>query len=186
MNQMTERLVVGGGALALGLVIGWAVHGLTGHGTTTQTVTTYDDWRTACPAATTKDANCEIVRDIVNDKTKNLVARVAIIRDKGKPAIGITLPLGVILEAGMSISFGSDPAKPVPYRTCTMNGCVSEIMIDDKLQAALDAGKDGKLLFVGPDGKAVELPLGMKGYAAAQRGYRSFEAKRASWFWRMW
>jgi len=177
---------VGGGALALGLVIGWAVHGLAGYGATTETVTSFDDWRTACPAATLKDANCEIVRDIVDDKSHNPIARVAIIRDKGKPAIGITLPLGVVLEPGMGISFGTDPAKTAPYRTCTQAGCIAEVMIDDKLQAGLDAGKDGKLIFAGPDAKPAAVPLGLKGFAAAQRAYRSNEAKRGSWFWRMW
>ena len=186
MNQMTERFVVGGAALVLGLVIGWAGHGVAGYGTTTQTVTTFDDWRMACPAATEKDATCEMVRDIVDDKTKNPVARVAIIRDKGKPAMGITLPLGVVLEPGMGVSFGSDQPQTAPYRTCTMAGCIAEIMVDSKMQAALDAGKDGKLIFAGPDGKPAQVALGLKGYAAAQRAYRSSEAKRGSVFWRMW
>jgi len=183
---MIERLVVGGAALVVGAVVGWTVHGVTRYGTTTETITTFQDWRTACPAASAKDASCEIVQDILDGKTRNEVARIAYVRDKGKPALGITLPLGVLLEPGMGISFGTEAPKTTPYRTCTAAGCVAEFMIDDKLQASLDAGKEGKLVFAGPDGKPLGIPLSLKGFADAQRAYRSNEAKRSSWFWRMW
>ena len=186
MNKMTERLVVGGVALLVGLLLGWIGHGLTGYSTNTETVTTIQDWRTACPAATAKDQNCEIVQDILDGKSHSEIARVAIARDNGKAVIGVTLPLGVSLEPGIGIVFGTDPAKVFPYRSCNAQGCVVEIALDDKLQASLNAGKDGRILFMGLDNKPAAVPLSLKGYADAQRAYRNNEAKRGSWFWRMW
>ena len=183
---MIGRIVVGSVALVVGLVLGWVGHGFAGYNTATETITTFQDWRTACPAATAKDQNCEIVQDILDAKTHNEVARIAVIREKGKPMIGVTLPLGVVLEPGMGLSFGTDAPKTAPYRTCAAAGCIAEIPVDDKLQAALDAGKDGKLVFAGPDGKPLQIPLSLKGYREAQNAYRSNEAKRGSWFWRLW
>lgn len=186
MNQMIERLVVGSVALAAGLVIGWGVHGVTGYNTATENVTNFQDWRLACPPASLTAQNCELVEDVLDSNTRNQMARIAIAKDNGKPVIGITLPLDVALEPGMGLALGTDPVKVIPYRTCNAVGCIAEIALDDKLQAALDAGKDGRVLFAGLDNKPVAVPLSMKGYSDAQKAYRSAEAKRSSWFWRMW
>ena len=56
MNQMNERLAVGGGALLIGLLLGWMIRGVAAYSTTTETVTAFQDWRTACPAATAPPA----------------------------------------------------------------------------------------------------------------------------------
>jgi invasion protein IalB len=183
---MIERLVVGGVALVAGLAIGWGVHGVTGYNAATETVTNYQDWRTACPPASLTAQNCEIVEDVLDSKTRSEVARVAIAKDNGKTVIGITLPLDVALEPGMGLALGSNPVQVIPYRTCNTVGCIAEVPLDDKLQAALDTGKDGRVLFAGLDNKPVAIPLSMKGYSDAQKAYRSAEAKRSSWFWRMW
>jgi invasion protein IalB len=186
MNTMTDRLVVGGGALVVGLVLGWAVHGLAGYNPATETVTNSQDWRTACPPATAKDQNCELVQDILDSKSHSEIASIAVASDAGKHVLAITLPMGVALEPGVGISFGSDPVQVIQYRTCNMRGCLAELPVDDKLQASLNAGKNGRVLFAGLDNKPVEIPLSLKGFAEAQKLYRSNEAKRGSWFWRMW
>lgn len=191
MTNLTQKLVIGGAALVVGLVVGWAVRGVAGYNPSTQAVTSYDSWRVACPAATQKDASCEMVQDILDSQSHSEVARIAIGKPpSGKPTLDITMPLGVALEPGIGIRFGTDPKEPLrteKYRTCTQQGCIVDIVIDDKLQAQLNGGKDGQLLFAGvTDGKPIAIPISLKGYAAAKHAYESGEAKRSSWFWRMW
>jgi invasion protein IalB len=191
MTNLTQKLVIGGAALVVGLVVGWAGRGVAGYNTNTQSMTSYDSWRLACPAAVQKEAGCEIVEDILDNQSHSEVARIAIGKPPaGKPTIDITMPLGVALEPGIGIRFGTDPKEPLrteKYRTCTQQGCIVDIVIDDKLQAQLNAGKDGQLLFAGvAEGKPIAIPISLKGYAAAKRAYESSEAKRSSWFWRMW
>jgi invasion protein IalB len=186
MNQMTERLVVGGAALLLGLILGWAVRGAATYNPAMETVATYQDWRTACPAATAKLAPCEMVEDIVDAKTKSTVARMAISRDGAKPMMAFTLPFGVALEPGIGLVIGKDPVKVYPYRTCNQIGCVASLDFDDKLQAAMKSGTDMRLMYAGLDGKPIGMPLSFKGYNEARRAYTSGESKRASWFWRLW
>ena len=185
---MNQALVTGAAALVAGLVIGWAAHGVAGYSKNAETITTSQDWRTACPAAATatKDQTCEIVQDILDSKTHNEIARIAIANDNGKRVLGITLPLGVALEPGIGLTFGKDPVKVIPYRTCNTQGCIAEVPLDDKLQASLDAGVDGRVLFDGLDQKPVGIPLSLKGLKDAQSVYRDNEAKRSSVFWRMW
>lgn len=188
MNQMTERLVVGGGALVVGLLIGWTVHGLTGYDTAQESATTYDNWRVVCPAPKNAALHCHMEQDSIETKTGQQISSVSIGTDKDKPVVLITVPLGVALPAGVDVSFGGDKATKVPYRTCTAAGCIAEINLDAKLQANFDGAKDGKAVFVFPtaDAKPVTVPISLKGFNVAQRAYRNAEAKRGSWFWRMW
>src|ERR1700749_4409381 len=191
MTNLTQKLVIGAVTLVVGLILGWAGRGVTGYNTATQSMTSYDSWRLACPAATQKDVSCEMVQDILDSQSHSEVARIAIGKPPtGKPTIDITMPLGVALEPGIGLRFGADPKEPLrteKYRTCTQQGCIVDIVIDDKLQAKLNEGKDGQLLFAGVgDGKPTAIPGSLKGYGAAKRAYESREAKRSSWFWRMW
>ena len=191
MTNLTQKLAIGGGALVVGLVAGWATHGVVGYNTATQSMTSYDSWRLACPAASQKDVSCEIVQDILDSQSQTEIARIAIGKPRnGKPTIDITMPLGVALEPGVGLRFGDDPKEALrteKYRTCTQQGCIADIVIDDKLQASLNAGKDGQLLFASAtDGKPIAIPVSLKGYATAKRAYENGEAKRNSWFWRMW
>jgi len=49
-----ERLIIGGAALLVGLLLGWMVRGVATYNVHQASIATYDDWRVACPAA---DAN---------------------------------------------------------------------------------------------------------------------------------
>lgn len=184
---MTNRFVIGGIALVLGLVIGWAVHGVLRYDTAMETVTSYEDWRVLCPSASVTAAHCQLEQDTVDTKTRAPIARLVLATDKDKRSLIATLPLGVVLTPGLSFALGSDADRVIPYRVCTASGCMAEVALDAKIQAGFDAGKNGHMIFTfaQANAKPVTVPVSMKGFAAAQRAYRNAEAKRSSWFWRI-
>jgi invasion protein IalB len=201
MTNLTQKLALGAATLAVGLVLGWAVRGAAMYNTATQSMTSYDSWRVACPAANQKEVSCEMIQDVLDSQSHSEISRIAVVHPPGgKLTLNLTMPLGVALEPGVGLTFDTDAdtkdakdpkAKQAmitaKYRTCTQQGCIVDIPIDDKLQAQLDGDKDGRLVFVGAnDTKPIAIPLSLKGYAAAKRAYYSNEAKRSSWFWRMW
>ncbi len=186
MNKLTERLVLGAVALVIGLVIGWAVRGVATYNANSQTVSSYQDWRTACPPASLKDQKCQMIQDVLDGKTGTTVAQIAIGTDGGKDEMVATLPLGLALEPGVGLILGTDPVRVFPYRTCSQTGCIAVLVLDDKASASLKSSKDGRVLVAGLDGKPVAIPLSLKGYGDAMSAWRSNEAKRGSWFWRLW
>lgn len=187
MKNLTERLVVGGVALLVGLLVGWAVRGVATYNTQAAMVTPYEDWRVACPAAENKDAACEMTSDVIDAQQNNAIARISITKDKGgKAMIGFILPHGVALEAGMGLQIGKDPVKVIPYRTCTQAGCIATADFDDKLAGSLHNASDAKVLFATLDGKPVGEPISFKGYRKSYSAWKSDESKRHSWFWRLW
>lgn len=186
MNKLTERLVLGAGALVIGLIVGWAVRGVATYNTTTQTVTSYQDWRTACPPAALKDQKCQMMQDVLDSKSGTTVAQIAIGNEGGKDELIATLPLGLALEPGVGLILGADPVRVFPYRTCGQAGCIAVLVLDDKTAASFKSSKDGRVLVAGLDGKPVAIPLSLKGYGDAMNSWRRTEAKRSSWFWRLW
>lgn len=199
MTNLTQKLALGAAALVVGAVLGWAVRGVATYNTSTQSMTSYDSWRVACPAANQKEAGCEMIQDVLDSQSHAEITRIAIVKPPGgKLLLNLTMPLGVALEPGVGLTFDSDTEAKDPkaakqamitakYRTCTQQGCIVDIPIDDKLQAQLDGDKDGRLVFVSAnDTKPIAVPLSLKGYSAAKSAYNSNEAKRSSWFWRMW
>lgn len=182
-----ERLIVGGVALLLGLLLGWMVRGVATYNVKAANVATYDDWRVACPAAEAKDGACEMVTEVIDKQQQTPIARVTITSEKsGKQIIGFTLPHGVALEAGMGLAVGKDPVKVYPYRMCTQLGCAATADYDAKLAASLKGATDAKVMFATLEGKPIGIPMSLKGYPKALAAWKSGEAKRHSWFWRLW
>ena len=186
MKNMTERLVVGGVALLVGLLLGWMVRGVTTYNSAAESVAAYDNWRVACPPAANKTVSCEMASDVADPGGRGVVGQIVITKDKGKPVIGFTLPFGVALQAGIGLNVGKDPLRTYAYRTCNQVGCVVLVPYDDKLRDSLASTDDAKLLYSGLDGKPVAVPVSLKGFPKARSAYNSAEARRSSWFWRLW
>jgi len=188
MNTNTERLIVGGGALVLGLLLGWMVRGVATYNTGTENSVPYDDWRVVCPAATQKDASCEMVTNLTDPKTKNVMARMSISHDpKQGQVVAFVLPLNVMLEQGLALKLGNTDPKVYKFRTCTQNGCVSVNPVDDKTVDAIGSADKVTLMSMSamPGATRQDIEVSRKGFAAARKAYLSGNRKRASWFWRM-
>jgi invasion protein IalB len=187
-----ERLIVGGVALLVGLLLGWMGRGLATYNVHEASIASYEDWRVACPASETKDASCELSTDVIDKSqgTPNAVARATITTDKdGKQVMGFVLPYGVALEAGMGLRIGKDPKVPVKvyqYRTCNTVGCIATTPFDDALASSLKSADDAAVMFAGLDGKPVAVPMSFKGYQKSLAAWKSADAKRHNWFWRLW
>lgn len=189
-GSMTPLLKTAGIFLAVFLVGGlggWIGRGyLTGPGDV-PTMNVFDDWRLFCPTRKDATASCEMSQDVVDQKSGMRVARFVLLKDKDKSAVlALTVPLQVLLEPGIGLKIGDDQVRVFQFKTCTEDGCLSVVPIDDKMQAAL--GKSDKLgvVVAQPNGKAVELPFSMKGYGVAFAAFLNNEAKRNSWWRRLW
>lgn len=188
MNANTERLVIGGGAAVLGLVLGWMARGLITYNTGQQSSTPYSDWHTLCPAATAKDASCEMDTDVTDAKSKQVAARVSITRD---PKLGqvfeVVVPLNMLLDPGIGLQVGKDPVRNYKYRTCNQAGCISVTPIDDALVTEMAGADKLQLMTISanPGSTMQTLDISRNGFADARKAYLNGNRKRANWFWRL-
>lgn len=193
MKHLTiERLILGGVTLLVGLLLGWMVRGVATYNSDAGVAQTFNDWRLACPPASTEKASCELNSDVVDDnaETPATLARVTVTTDNSgktpKPILGFTVPLGVALEPGLALQIDKDPIKTVPYRTCNTVGCIAVVDFDAKMAKTLDNAHDVHLTLMGLDGKQQRVSVSLDGYQAARSAYKGTEARRHNWFWRLW
>ena len=99
--------------------------------------------------------------------------------------LAVNVPLNVLLEPGIGLKFGNDN-KTYPFKTCLEGGCVAMVPVDEQLEKTIAGTSDAAISVARLDGKTVQLPFSTKGFADARKAYKSFDAKRSSWWWRLW
>jgi invasion protein IalB len=164
------------------------VRGIATYNTGAESSVPYGDWRTVCPPATTKEASCEMVTNVLDPKTKDVMARVSISRDaKQGQIIAFVLPLNTWLEQNVGVKLDNTDPKIFKFRTCTQAGCVSVTPIDDKTVDAIGAAGKASLLSVSavPGSSPSSLEISRNGFKAARSAYLNGNRKRASAFWRL-
>src|SRR4029078_9095347 len=72
----------------------------------------------------------------------SLALAVRIPADTKKPVLLIQAPIGIYLPAGVTIQFGQDTAKALPFQICTPAGCLAEYPISEAELAGMQKGND--------------------------------------------
>jgi invasion protein IalB len=186
LNSNPVRIAIGAGMLVIGLIIGWFGHKAASAPPDVATASQYDDWRLTCPKASDKNLNCELATDVADEKGQTDLAHLTIFKAKEGPTLVVMVPYNVLLEPGIGLAFGNDKPKLYPYEVCNGAGCVVRIKFDDDLSKAMLQASSARILVAGLDGKAAALPFSLKGFVAAHGAYANDDAKRHSWWQRLW
>lgn len=179
------------GIFIVAALLGWIGRGVLAGPPDVPSVLVYQDWRLTCPARKEKDVNCRMSQDIVDSKSGQSVASIVLFKEVAKDTkkettlLAVNVPLGVLLDPGIGLKFGND-IKTYPYKTCLEGGCLATIPADEALQKTLAGTDDAAISVARLDGKTVQLPFSTKGFADARKAFKNFEAKRSSWWWRLW
>lgn len=189
LNSNPVKAALGAALLVIGLILGWVAHKAVASPPDVPTLMVYDDWRLACPKSTDKDAACNIQQDVLDAKTHSEIAQISISRTKtGTNEMLVVLPFNVLLEPGIGLAFNATD-KPLlyQYEVCEGIGCLVRIPLTDALTQKLLAAKESpRILFAGVDAKPVGLPFSLSGFKTAYTAYSRAEARRHSWFRRLW
>jgi invasion protein IalB len=186
VNSTPVRSGLAAALLIVGLVVGWVGHKMMAAPPDVPTVSVYQDWRVACPEASKQDGTCEIQQDVLDSKTRSELARLAIFKLNGANTMIVTVPFNVLLDPGIGLGLGNDKPRVYPFETCNGVGCLVRIPLNDDLVKAIGAAPQARILLAGLDGKPVGLPFSLKGYQDAMDAFSSAEAKRHSWWRRLW
>ena len=96
-------------------------------------------WRVNC-GDSEAGLYCRAVQTLFVKKTGQpfLSVVVRVPPDTKKPIMVIQAPLGSYLPAGVSLQFGQDVAKAVPFRSCNQSSCVAAYVTDAEAGAMLN------------------------------------------------
>jgi invasion protein IalB len=187
---MRTQLTRGGialGILVVGLVAGWIGGVSTAHDGTAK-IEVFKDWRLACPGDDDKKGSCALASDISDPSSGTHLAQITVGVQAEKPdtqMMVVTVPLTVLIQPGLGIQIGSD-TKTLAFATCVPSGCVATMALDDKTLDELRDAQTMNLVVTAENGRSISLPVSIQGYKAATSTMNWSEARRHSWWRRLW
>jgi invasion protein IalB len=133
-------------------------------------VKTVGDWQVRCfPVDNTNP--CDMFQESVNQQSRQrvLTFSLAFVPSMNRHILQITVPLDVALQKGLTIQTDGYTSPVMKYRMCNREGCFVQLAPDNAVIEALAkaSSQSAKLNIVADGGKAVPLPLSLKGFAAA-------------------
>jgi invasion protein IalB len=107
-------------------------------------------WEVKCEKSEQGEQVCHIFQEVSepNNKQKLLHVAVGYLPEKpGKPVAFVTVPLGVLLPAGISLQIDAGDPVRIPLEVCLPTGCRSGFALNDKLLASFKNGVTAKFTF---------------------------------------
>ncbi len=130
---------------------------------------TFKDWTTRCEQAPgTSTERCFIFQNLVLKESGRRLVHMAVgyLAADGRAAAVITMPLGISLPAGASISVDGGPPREIVIERCDTGGCVGTVALIDRLITDLKRGREARISFHDGSGRRIAVPLSLLGFTA--------------------
>jgi invasion protein IalB len=189
LSSTQGRIITGVLVLVLGLLLGWMLRGALLSPSNMATMTSVKDWRVSCPPRTDKKASCEATQSVFEAQSRMNLLTLIVANDPDlkKRMLVITVPYDTFLPEGLGLQFNEETPKVYRYEACNGAGCFAKVELDDKLLAAFQKkGVKARVLVARLDRKVLPIDFSLAGFNEAMSNFNASEAKRKSWFWRLW
>lgn len=136
---------------------------------------TFKNWSARCePAPGSTIERCFIFQNLVlKDSGKRLVhMAVGYLAADGRPAAVITLPLGISLPLGATISVDGGAPEEIHIERCDAGGCVGTVALSDGFVVALKRGREARVTFHDGARRRIAVPISLLGFTA---GFNSLD-----------
>ncbi len=119
--------------------------------------------------AAPKRGNCEIFQRLVEKESGKRFVEVAVGFPKDKSAARgiIIVPLGILLQPGMTMKVDDGKEYKFQVRYCDGNGCFGYVDLNDELLGALRKGTKLTVTFQALNKKPISVVITLKDFAAA-------------------
>jgi invasion protein IalB len=154
------------GAVAGGLAI-LCCFGLTSPASAQGAVrSVHGDWQIRCdtpPGA--QGEQCALIQSVVAEDRSNAGLTVIILKtaDQKSKLMRVVAPLGVLLPSGLGLKLDNVDVGRAGFVRCLPNGCVAEIVMDDKLLGQLRTAKTATFIIFETPEEGIGFPLSLNG-----------------------
>ena len=161
MKQLIPAAALGS---ILGLLLGLSVGQAQAQGVVKAQ---YGDWQMSCdtpPGASFEQ--CALIQNVTAEDQPNVGLSVIVLKtaDKQVRLLRVLAPLGVLLPNGLGLNIDDANIGRVPFVRCLPNGCVAEVVMDDKLLDDLGAGTTATFAVFETPEQGIGIPLTLKGF----------------------
>ena len=127
---------------------------------------THGDWQMRCevpPGAKTEQ--CALVQNVAAEDRPNLTMLVIVLKtaDQKSRLLRVVAPLGVLLPSGLGLKLDNQDVGRAGFVRCLPNGCVAEVVMDDKLLGQLRTAKTATFIIFETPEEGIGFPLSLNG-----------------------
>ncbi len=125
------------------------------------------DWETRCetpPGA--EHEQCALIQSVAAEDRPNITLVVIVLRtaDGKSRLLRVIAPLGVLLPSGLGLRIDNVEVGRAAFVRCLPNGCVAEVVMDDKLIDQMKSGKSATFIIYQTPEEGIGIPLALAGF----------------------
>jgi invasion protein IalB len=127
----------------------------------------HGDWQIRCdtpPGA--QNEQCALMQSVTAEDRPNVGLTVIVLKtsdQKGK-LMRVVAPLGVLLPSGLGLKIDNADVGRAGFVRCLPNGCVAEVVMDDKLIEQLRSGQTSTFIIFQTPEEGIGFPMSLKGF----------------------
>jgi invasion protein IalB len=128
---------------------------------------TYGEWQIRCDTpAGAQSEQCALIQSVTAEDRPNVGLSLIVLKtaDKKMRLMRVLVPLGVLLTEGLKLNIDNVEVGKTGYVRCLPNGCVAEVVLDDKLLTQLRNGKDATFIIFQTPEEGIGIPLSLNGF----------------------
>jgi invasion protein IalB len=128
----------------------------------------HGDWQIRCdtpPGA--KSEQCALIQSVVAEDRSNAGLTVIVLKtaDQKSKLMRVVAPLGVLLPSGLGLKLDNVDVGRAGFVRCLPNGCVAEVVMDDKLLGQIRNAKTATFIIFETPEEGIGFPLSLNGLA---------------------
>jgi invasion protein IalB len=128
----------------------------------------HKDWQIRCdtpPGA--KNEQCALIQSVTAEDRANVGITVIVLKtaDQKSRLMRVIAPLGVLLPSGLGLKVDDADIGRAGFVRCLPNGCIAEVVMDDKLLERLRTGKAATFIIFQTPEEGIGFPLSLDGFA---------------------
>ncbi len=129
----------------------------------------HEDWQIRCdtPPGAQKE-QCALIQSVTAEDRANAGLTVIVLKtaDGKSRLMRVVAPLGVLLPSGLGLKLDNNDLGRAGFVRCLPNGCVAEVVMDDKLLGQLRTSKTATFIIFQTPEEGIGFPLSLKGFNA--------------------
>ena len=127
----------------------------------------HGDWQIRCdtpPGA--QNEQCALMQSVTAEDRPNVGLTVIVLKtsDQKSRLMRVVAPLGVLLPSGLGLKIDNNDVGRAGFVRCLPNGCVAEVVMDDKLIGQLRTGQTSTFIIFQTPEEGIGFPMSLKGF----------------------
>src|SRR5450432_1206989 len=127
----------------------------------------FNDWQIRCDTPPgSQGEQCALIQSVTAEDRANAGLTVIVLKtaDQKSKLMRVVAPLGVLLPSGLGLKLDNVDVGRAGFVRCLPNGCVAEVVMDDKLLGQLRTAKTATFIIFETPEEGIGFPMSLKGF----------------------